>query len=69
MKFEELRKTQKEFEDYLKKYPQITETKIQTNENKEWALWIFYKGLSIAQKKEIAYELGDVPLKWVQSNS
>jgi hypothetical protein len=65
MKFDELRKVEKEFAEYLKKFPQIDSTKIQTNENKEWALWIIYKkGLSIADKREIATELGDVPLKW-----
>ncbi len=69
MKFETLRKLELKYTDYLKSFPLFEKTQIKMNERKEYVLCVHYKkGLSISEKKEIATELGDIPMKWIQEN-
>lgn len=65
MNYDQLKRIEKNYGEWLKKQPFFENTKIDLNEHGKWALWICYhKGMSHATKKEIATELGDVQLKW-----
>lgn len=65
MTFDQLRKIEKEYSNWLSKQG-VIETKIQKTTEGSFALWLYYKELSIKKKKEIATELGDIPLKFTQ---
>ena len=66
MTYEQLRKVEKEFSTYLSAKPFFISTKVKmVEELGEFALWVFYKkGMTSKTKREIATELGDIPLKW-----
>jgi len=65
MNYDQLKRIEKNYAEYLKKKPFFESTKVEVNEHGKWALWINYRnGMSHATKKEIASELGDVQLKW-----
>lgn len=67
MNFDQLKKLEAKYKNFLSKFKFVTSTKVQTNEEKKWVIWICYKkGLSIQQKKEIATEMGDIPLKFYE---
>lgn len=66
MNYDQLKRIERNYTEFLKKQPFFESTKVDVNENGKWALWINYRsGMSHATKKEIATELGDVQLKWV----
>jgi hypothetical protein len=63
--YEKLTKLERQYKDWLAKKPFFVNTKVEMSEGKNWAIWINYKkGMTIATKKEIATELGDIPLKF-----
>ncbi len=66
MTYDHLKKLEKQYSEWLKKRPFFESTKLTTNEKGQWVIGIQYqKGMSNATKKEIASELGDIPLKWI----
>lgn len=65
MIYEKLVKLEKQYKDWLSKKPYFVNTRVEMVDGKNWAIWINYrKGMTIATKKEIATELGDLPLKF-----
>lgn len=65
MHYEKLKKIERDYADWLRRRPFFESSKVEKNEYGKFALWICYhKGMSNATKKEIATELGDVPLKF-----
>ena len=67
MTYEKLIKLERQYKDWLAKKPFFVSTKVDTTDNKNWTICINYKkGMTIATKKEIATEMGDIPLKFNQ---
>ena len=67
MTYDKLKKLEKQYKDWLSKKPFFVDSKVDTTDGKNWAIWINYKkGMTITTKKEIASELGDIPLKFNQ---
>lgn len=65
MTYEKLIRLEKQYKDWLAKKPYFISTKVDKTDGKNLAIWINYrKGMTIATKKEIATELGDIPLKF-----
>ena len=65
MNFDKLKRIEKNYSTFLKRQPFFDSSKVEMNEEGKWAIWICYrKGMTIATKKEIASELGDVQLKF-----
>lgn len=65
MNYDKLIKLEKQYKSWLSKKPYFIGTKVEITSEKTWAIWINYKkGMTIATKKEIATELGDIPLKF-----
>ena len=66
MNYDQLRRIEKNYAEFLKKKPFFASTQVAENEHGKLALWINYRnGMSHVTKKEIATELGDIQLKWV----
>lgn len=65
MNYDQLKRLEKQYSNWLKGRPFFESSKVGTNENGKWVIHINYKdGMSNSTKKEIATELGDIPLKW-----
>jgi hypothetical protein len=70
MTYDHLKKLEAQYINWLRRIPYFESTKIITNEKGKWVIGIYYKeGMSHATKKEIATELGDIPLKWTMLKS
>jgi len=64
MNYDKLKKIERSYADWLKRMPFFESSQVATVEGK-WVLQINYrKGMTNAVKREIATELGDVPMKW-----
>jgi hypothetical protein len=67
MNLDQLKKLEAKYKSFLATFPYVISTKVEMNDQKKWAIWICYKsGLTIRQKKEIATEMGDIPLKFFE---
>lgn len=67
MTYDKLVKLERQYKDWLAKKPFFVSTKVDAPDNKNWAICINYKkGMTIATKKEIATEMGDIPLRFNQ---
>lgn len=64
MNYDKLKKIEKSYADWLKRIPFFESTQIATVEGKSVLQVNYRKGMTTAVKKEIATELGDVPMKW-----
>lgn len=67
MSFDQMKKVQKEHNAWICSQPHCVSTDVRKNEAGDVCLCIFYKpGTTIAVKKKIATELGDIQLKWIE---
>jgi hypothetical protein len=65
MSYDQLKRLEKQYSVWLQRMPFFESSKVATNENGKYVIQINYKeGMSNATKKEIATELGDLPLKF-----
>lgn len=65
MNYDQYKRLEKQYADFLNRQPNFHSTKIQNNENGKLVLWINYTtGMPIYVKKRIATELGDIPLRF-----
>jgi hypothetical protein len=65
--YDQFKKLEVKYKDFLSKFRHVLSTKVEKNDNGQWAIWICYrKGITIQQKKEIATEMGDIPLKFTE---
>jgi hypothetical protein len=65
MNYDELKKIERSYADWFKRMPFFESSQVVSVEGK-WVLQINYrKGMANTTKREIATELGDVPMKWV----
>lgn len=66
MTYDHLRRLETQYANFLKRMPYFESSKVITNEKGKWVIGIHYRqGMSSAVKKEIATELGDIPLKFI----